>query len=91
MALLSGILYCGIATEKAEALAEPLALDDKAALRELHIEVARKGLDAVDPAGRSMRELVLELADYAGGRLGDADCTWANPEDLAAVREHVAG
>jgi len=90
VALLSGILYCGRATERAETLSAPLALDDPGALRELHVAVAREGLAAVDPDGRTMRDLARDLVEIAGGRLGDKDCNWARPEDLEAVRAHLA-
>lgn len=90
-AMLSGILYCGLATERAEALSEPLAIEDLDAMREFHLAAARDGLDATDPAGRSLRDVARELVACAKGRLGDRDCNWARPEDLAEVARRIEG
>jgi glutamate--cysteine ligase len=89
LALLSGIVYCDKATANAQALSEPLALRDPAALREFHLEAARAGLDAAVPGGMSFRELAGQLADFASATLGGPDCDWGMVEDLETVRQRV--
>jgi len=89
-AMLSGILYCSAATERAEALSAPLAIEDPAAMREFHFAAAKHGLDARDPEGRTLREVAASLVEFAGGRLGDRDCNWARPDDLEEVRRLVS-
>ncbi len=91
VALLSGILYCTVATGAAVELSNRLVVDDPERLEELHMDAARRGLDAVGPEGDTFRDLALELVEFASTRVGKPDCNWARVEDLESVREVLAG
>lgn len=90
LAMLSGLIYCSIATAKAEALTASTALADPAALDAVHQAAARDGLDAVLPDGRGFRDVARELLSYSTATLGGASCRWADRADLAAVERRIA-
>lgn len=91
LAMLSGLVYCPTATARAEELSACLVPADDAALAELHEAAARDALAAQAPDGRGFRELAEELLSYSAATLGGKNCNWAEVEDLAAVRSHIAG
>lgn len=91
VALLSGILYCTVATGAAVELSNRLVVDDPEGLEELHMDAARRGLDAVGPEGDTFRDLALQLVEFASTRVGKPDCNWARVEDLESVREVLSG
>jgi glutamate--cysteine ligase len=91
LALLSGIVYCDRATAAAEQISAPLAIRDAQALRDLHLDAARRGLACAVPGGPSFRELARELVRFAQATLGRDRCDWAEPDDLELVRQRVEG
>lgn len=91
IAMLSGILYCGNAMQHAEELSERLVVGEGEPLRELHLQAARRALDARAPDGTSFRDIATELTELAAGRLGDRDCSWAHVDDLVEAKKVVQG
>jgi len=85
LALVSPLVYCATATAQAESLSQPLAIRDVDSLRELHLDAARQGLDAVAPDGRRLSEYACELASFAAQTIGGPGCDWARPGDLDAI------
>lgn len=86
-ALVSGIVYCPRALARTEALSDALAVREPLAQRQLHLDAARHGLDALTPGGRSLRDLLGELIGISTSKIGSPDCDWASAADLEAVRE----
>ena len=80
---------CGPAIAQAEALSESLVPSDDAALLDLQIAAARRGLDARDANGASFRELARELLEFAAATLGGEDSQWAEPGDLEAIADRL--
>ncbi len=89
LAMLSGVVYCPKATAAAEELSGVLALRDPTALRALHLEAARLGLDAQVPGGPSFRGIAGQLIEFASGTLGGPDCCWATVGDLDPLRARL--
>ena len=89
LALLSGLIYCPTATAKARVLSDCLVPENRESLTKLHLDAARKGLDATTPDGLSFRALARELVEYSDATLGGKDCRWATPGDLAVVAERI--
>ncbi len=91
LALLSGLVYCSNAFKNALACSEVLAIEDPDALRDLHLEAARIGLDAAVPNGPTFRALATDLIGFAQATLGNPACDWAKPGDLDCISRFVAG
>ncbi len=89
LALLSGLIYCKKATAKAEILSERLVLDDPTALQALHLDAAKRGLDAQAPDGTPFRKLARELVGYAKATIGGPECQWAELADMQEVERHI--
>lgn len=89
LALISGIVYCRDASKRAMVLSEELLPGSEDALRDLHLDAAKRGMNAVAPSGRTLRELGQELVGFAEATLGGATCDWAELADLDAVRERL--
>jgi glutamate--cysteine ligase len=85
LALVSGLVYCDVAFQSAWEVSEPFLVDAPRALDDLHEDAARRGLDALSPAGDSLRDVAGELLRIARATIGGPNCDWARPEDLDAV------
>jgi glutamate--cysteine ligase len=90
-ALVSGIVYCDIATAHTEEITKPLDVRDPAALRDLHERTARTGLSTpvVEGSSLTLRDVGRELLETSAGTLGGASCDWAAPSDLDAIRARL--
>ncbi len=91
MALVSGLVYCNHAFAAAWELSGALLVEDPDALRALHEDAARRGLDARAPDGSTFAELARRLVSMARATLGGESCDWAEPSDLDAIAEHIEG
>lgn len=89
LALLSGLVYCPYATERAEKISECLAPTDLAELRALHESAARDGLGAQTPDGVPFRQLARQLLEFSEATIGGETCNWSEPGDLIRVARHI--
>jgi glutamate--cysteine ligase len=89
MALVSGLIYCRHARAAVWGLSEAFLVEDPAALRALHEDAARRGLEARTPTGRSFASVARDMVEIARGTLGGETCDWAEPEDLDAIAARI--
>ena len=66
-----------------------LALEDPPALRELHENAARHGLEAQTSDGTAFRDLARQLLAFSQATIGGENCKWSEPEDLAEVARRI--
>lgn len=85
LALVSGLIYCDEAFAAAQALSDSFVVEDSEALRALHEDAARRGLDAVAVDRRPFREIARQVAAISRSTLGGDDCAWAQLEDLEPI------
>jgi glutamate--cysteine ligase len=85
LALVSGLIYCDHAFEAAEELSRALLVDDPTAIRALHEDAARRGLEAVAVDGRGFRDIAREMVGIARATLGGETCDWAEVGDLEPI------
>jgi glutamate--cysteine ligase len=91
-ALVSGIVYCEVATARTEELTAPLVIEDPAELRALHERAARDGLDAVVPGSGehpTLRDLGRAVLEISAATLGGDGCDWSTPQDLVPIRDRL--